>query len=392
MKSKKFFSSLLIAALFLSSSTLAHANETEVWRFYSKNMTYKVDSGISSLMQKGWTNAVTQWNEKGMNLYSNSSSINTLGVFNEVSSTLYGRMQTWYNTDTFIVTKFQGGLNIGNSNITGSNVATSTATHEIGHAMGLKHNNNNSIMNSARNRSNLWFPTSYDVQTMTQIYAGTIGWNAIAASVYQPQVPTDVNISYDFPTTNKLEEMVQESDIIVIGEYQDGFETWNMLRDPNNSQKESEEAFVEGQLYDFKIDNVIKGNVDGGNIKVNHRAAESLTLKFSEDVEEQVTVSDLFYIAPKTKSKYVLFLKQNKELDNYYGAIEPFSVTIDDNNFVKLNSNIIGSEGTSQEFQLNNVTVHNDILDSIEDNISGMSLEELLNKVTAVGGVKGYSK
>ncbi|WP_458123129.1 matrixin family metalloprotease [Paenibacillus sp. Z3-2] len=384
MKSRKFFSSLLIAALFLSSSTLAHANETEIWRFYSKNMTYKVDSGISSLMQKGWSNAVTQWNEKGMNLYSNSSSVNTLGVINEVSSTLYGRMNTWHNTDTFIITKFQGGLNIGNSNITGSNVATSTATHEIGHAMGLAHNNSNSIMNTARNRSNLWFPTSYDVQTLTQIYAGTIGWNAVAAAVYQTQVPTDVNLSYDFPTTNNLEEMVHESDIIVIGEYQAGFETWNMLRDPNNSQKESEEGFVEGQLYNFKIDKVIKGSVDGENIKVNHRAAESLTLKFSEDVEEQVTVSDLLYIAPKTKSKYVLFLKQNKELDNYYGAIEPFSVTIDNNNSVKLQSNLIDNVGIYQDIELNKVTLHNDTVDSIEDNISGISLDELLNKVAEI--------
>nr|WP_154894253.1 hypothetical protein [Paenibacillus xylanexedens] len=157
-----------------------------------------------------------------------------------------------------------------------------------------------------------------------------------------------------------------------------------MLRDPDNSQKESEEGFVEGQLYDFKIDKVIKGNVNGENIKVNHRAAESLTLKFSEGVEEQITVSDLFYIEPKTKSKYVLFLKQNKELDNYYGAIEPFSLIIDDNNSVKLNSNIIGSKEISQEFKINSVTVHNDIVDSIEDNISGMNLEELLNKVTAI--------
>ncbi|QKS57509.1 hypothetical protein HUB98_15140 [Paenibacillus barcinonensis] len=191
-------------------------------------------------------------------------------------------------------------------------------------------------------------------KTMTEIYAGTIGWNTLATSMYNPEVSTDVNISYDFPTTNDLEEMVHESDTIVIGEYQDGYETWNMLRDPNNSYKESAEGFVEGHLYDFKVENVIKGSVDSIDIKVNHRAAESLIIKNSED-DEQVTISDLLYIAPKTKSRYVLFLKQNKELNNYYGAIEPFSVTIEDNNSVKLHSNLIGSEGISLEELLNKV-------------------------------------
>ncbi|WP_025685975.1 hypothetical protein [Paenibacillus maysiensis] len=67
---KKFFTPLLCATLFLSLSTYVHANETENWRYYSKNMSYKwAADSLTSVVKNGWSNAVNSWNGKGVNIY-----------------------------------------------------------------------------------------------------------------------------------------------------------------------------------------------------------------------------------------------------------------------------------------------------------------------------------
>ncbi|WP_312855449.1 matrixin family metalloprotease [Litoribacterium kuwaitense] len=362
---------------------MAHANEKEDWHFYTKNMTYQLESGMDSLIKKGWNNAVDQWNDEGMNLYTHQSSVNRLGTINETSSTLYGRMTTYYNTKTGNVTKFIGGLNVGNPNITGSNVTTSTATHEVGHAMGLAHNSKNSIMNSARDRSKLWFPTSYDVETMNEIYEDTIGWDSAATILPQPKITaTDVNLSYDFPVTDELKDMVSESDVIVIGKYQEGYEKWNMLRELEDIHKESSEGFVEGRLFDFKINKIIKGDLTEDSIVINHRVSETINVDISEKAEGKVTFPDPKFVNPETNETYLLFLKQNKELKNYYGAIEPFSVTIDDNNSVLLQSNLIDEKEISQSIKVTeDFMAHSNAEEFIEDSITGMKLDELLEKI-----------
>lgn len=144
----------------------------EGWRYTYKDMTYKWGDRLqsSSVIKTGWTNATTAWkNSNGMNLYQHNLSINLLNSWYESSSTYYGRMTTTYNSNKF-VTKLYGELNSGNSNMTKSNVAKSTAVHEFGHSMGIGHNSGSSIMNSNRDRTKVYNPTQDDINGIKSIY------------------------------------------------------------------------------------------------------------------------------------------------------------------------------------------------------------------------------
>jgi hypothetical protein len=78
-----------------------------------------------------------------------------------------------------------------------------------------------------------------------------------------------VNGGQDYPTTSELEEMVQEADVVLIGEYKDLDHTWNMARDPDDFQKEDTENYVEGHIYNFKVDEILKGESVLESLQVN---------------------------------------------------------------------------------------------------------------------------
>lgn len=386
-KGKVFLVSLLSLALVSTASMTAvqtaSANETEGWRYFSKNMTYKWAPNFSNTTFKnGWTGGVNSWNGKGMNIYQHSNSVNTLGEFYESSSSLYGLMTTYASSG--IVDRFVGVMNSGNSNIINTNVPLSVAVHELGHSMGLAHNSQNSIMNSARNRNNLYYPTSYDIQTMKQLYAGTIGWNSLTAPTETaPRGKiTQINLSYDFPTASTIQEMASEADVVISGEYTSNeYEKWNMSRNPENPSEESSEKYAEGRLYKFKVDSVVKGNLSEKEIKVNHRAFDMIKVELEEGKPQEVKVDDPRFIEPTAGQKYLLFLKKDNKLNNYYGAIEPFSVIITNQDNVQVESNLVGKQDYTDKFHVSNGLYLETEEEGTVDTISGSSLSQLIEKI-----------
>ncbi|WP_060669272.1 matrixin family metalloprotease [Oceanobacillus caeni] len=77
-------------------------------------------------------------------------------------------MNVNYNTKTKVVTKYAGYLN--DYAVKNSKVAQSTAVHELGHALGIAHNNGTSIMNSNRDRNKMITPQTDDVNGVKSIY------------------------------------------------------------------------------------------------------------------------------------------------------------------------------------------------------------------------------
>jgi len=209
-----------------------------------------------------------------------------------------------------------------------------------------------------------------------------------------------VAISYDFPSTSDLNEMISEADIVVIGEYEGFNSKWNMARNPNNLTEEDRENYVEGHLYNFKISEFIKGETENKIIKVNHRFAETVILEDSNEViasdgtitkkatkvtTKEVENIDPLFIEPKMDTKYMLFLKQDRVFQNYYGAIEPFAITFDERNLATLQTNIdiIDEDSLSTEVKMGAKTfiLKNELHETITDTISGLTLGEIVQRV-----------
>ena len=138
---------------------------------------------------------------------------------------------------------------------------------------------------------------------------------------------TTITLSYDYPVANDLSQMMNEAELIVIGSYASLESTWNMARDMDDITKEDSQNYVEGRLYNFNIQEVIKGNVNTESILVNHRYfetvktvknnakinGEGLILKeATESSEFKFDVYDPLFIEPNSKSTYMLFLLKDR--------------------------------------------------------------------------------
>ncbi|MDM5188799.1 cardiolipin synthase [Bacillus sp. DX4.1] len=212
--------------------------------------------------------------------------------------------------------------------------------------------------------------------------------------------PETVILSKDFPATSDLNQMINEADVVVIGEYEGLDSKWNMARNPNNPLEEDKENYVEGHLYNFNISETIKGTTENKKIKINHRFAETVKLEDSDAVvapdgtikkeatkvvTKDVENKDPLYIEPKISKKYMMFLKKDQLFGNYYGAIEPFAITFDENNKAELQTNIetINEKNMTSKAQFAGKTVvlKNEIHETITDNISGKTLNEVKEQV-----------
>lgn len=176
-KSKKILSAffILLGIICLSSTIqVAEAYVKEGWKLPSKSVTFKWDRTITipgSVIRNGWEKAISSWKTaSGFNFNAVSSSVNSLGSWYEYSSTYYGVTHIYRNTSTGLITKFEGLVNAGNTNISKSNVAQSTGVHELGHVIGIAHNNGVSIMNSNRDRTRIYTPQTDDKNGVNAIY------------------------------------------------------------------------------------------------------------------------------------------------------------------------------------------------------------------------------
>ena len=203
----------------------------------------------------------------------------------------------------------------------------------------------------------------------------------------------------DMEIADCIERMAEASDVIVLGSFDGSYSVWNMSRDTSDPAKESAENYVEGRLYGFDVSEVIKGNASADRILVNYRCSESMLFESSDAVvnEEGVITGkasesrsfafmakDQLFIEPKQHDTYMLFLKFDPTFNDYYAAIHPFAVRFAEGR-AELESNLIGLEGglseTVEVEGLGYVKAVTQIC-GIEDHVSGLSIEEVLQKVS----------
>lgn len=211
-------------------------------------------------------------------------------------------------------------------------------------------------------------------------------------------------VSHDFNLTSNLSEMVEQSDIIVLGTYKSFDSSWNMARDPYDLNKEAEDHYIEGKLYNFSVDQVLTGDLQTKEIKVNHRYSETIDYEETSGDEivspegilikepSKVTMhklenKDPSFIEPEYNKQYIVFLKKSFNANNniYLRAIEPYLISIDPNEVATLKSNLIdyNPDAYTTDITLNDTTVSisNDIDSKVTDSISGKKLKDLKQEI-----------
>jgi len=222
----------------------------------------------------------------------------------------------------------------------------------------------------------------------------------IAVTGIRSAPETTMYLGYDYPVAAELSEMIQASEVIVVGRYGELASTWNMARNPNNMKEEDPDNYTEGRLYRFTVKDVLKGELENLEILVNHRYAERHTFIESNaevnqagEITKQATksekvsfaVQDPLYIEPEIDDTYILFLKRDSVFENYYGAIEPFSIQVLADHSVRLQSNLINNAGGFEETIVaengQRINVHlNGVF--LEDKVSGCSFESIIEQIT----------
>lgn len=194
--------------------------------------------------------------------------------------------------------------------------------------------------------------------------------------------PRTLHISNDAPSYNILESMTMDAEYIVTGTYTSFEGKWNMSRNPDDIRQEANDSYVEGRLYNFQIESVLKGDLSESNIRVNLRCKDQVS--FDGD---SFFVTNPNYIEPELNQTYLLFLtkEQSPAFDGYYGTGTPFAIKLDDTGNARLEMNQIPDSGKIvQEAETSagaRVIIETDLEEPLKDFISGMSGDEVLKQL-----------
>lgn len=220
-----------------------------------------------------------------------------------------------------------------------------------------------------------------------------IGWSLVIflAGCGTNHKTETVNVFEEMNLASDLSDMVNDADFIVLGSYEDFDKTWNVKRDPDDITKESETQYAEGNLYNFKIDEVLKGETDNETIKVSHTHTNNL-----EDEEDEASADvgnaeyeDPTFIEPNFEDQYILFLAKDEKLNLYTSPIEPNIIKFEDD-IAHLETNLLDQGTFSQEIDLDDGTTVNietevgELDESLDDSISGEELKDIKKEIKKV--------
>lgn len=191
-----------------------------------------------------------------------------------------------------------------------------------------------------------------------------------------------LHLSYDAPSYRSLEDLTANAEYIVTGTYTSFDGTWNMSRDPSDISREAADSYVEGRLYTFQVDSVIKGALSESRIQINLRHGEQVTFE-----EDDLFVTDPKYVEPELGQTYLLFLSKehSQAFEGYYGTAYPFAIRLEPDGMAQLvfnqasDSGIVVSAGETSDGK--RVQIETDIGAPVEDFVAGMSGEEVLQRI-----------
>lgn len=210
----------------------------------------------------------------------------------------------------------------------------------------------------------------------------------------------------DYPMSGDLQVMRDHADSIVIGQFGEFINAWNMARDLEDSSKESSEHYVEGHIYSFQVEQVVKGECSEETIYINIPYKERIRGEISNVITDErgnllkeatkidpyeFEVIREFYMEPDPEERVMLFLLYDAEFDRYFAAIEPYMIVLDENDTAELRSNMLLPEEEKEELAFQEAKTekgktiiyqHDNLLHyKLPDTVTGMSLQQLLEEM-----------
>ncbi|MBN6206202.1 hypothetical protein JYK21_07045 [Ralstonia pickettii] len=205
--------------------------------------------------------------------------------------------------------------------------------------------------------------------------------------------------SSDEQRVERLEDVINDSEVIVKGHFGKYIDKDNMVRDHANPDMPSENTYTEGHIYEFHIEEVYKGEVDSTiNVMIPYASEIKVydeNAKYVGDVMNESTE----YKKPDPEESNILFLNQTGIKENLYGPGSiPYNIVINKDESIEfvskriegqLEDNVI-VEGDSEEAYI--IHEHRDDVPAdvkeefavIPDLLNGKTLsdvEELLKKI-----------
>lgn len=213
-----------------------------------------------------------------------------------------------------------------------------------------------------------------------------------------------INITYDYKTAEDLTDMVHESDYIVLGVYEKFDSTWNLARNPDDLSKESEEEYIEGKIYNFKVEEVLSGDIKAKNIQISHMYEETIVVEETSGDEEitpegilvkeptsvkyhEVKNPDPAFIEPNFGEKYIVFLSKDEINGVYMGSIEPYLIKVDENELVNVQSNLLIEKSptiNTHNFDGFNVSIESEAHIDFKDSVTGEKLDEIIKQIKKI--------
>lgn len=126
----------------------------------------------------------------------------------------------------------------------------------------------------------------------------------IIGIIYAKQIKKNDNSVYqqiinrDYEVAQSLEQLKENADIIVKGQYKSFIDIWNMSRDPVDIQKEDSEYYIEGKRYNFQIDEILKGQPQSDAIIVSLDSATKNSIDLRESENDSPNVYEYMYENP----------------------------------------------------------------------------------------------
>lgn len=134
----------------------------------------------------------------------------------------------------------------------------------------------------------------------------------------------------------QLEDIINESQVIVKGHFGKYIDKDNMVRHYSNPELPSENTYTEGHIYRFHIEEVYKGEVNSSiNVMIPY-ASEIKVYNSTGKHVGNVMNESTEYIKPDPKQSNILFLNHTQIRDNLYGPGSiPYNLVIDKDESIK---------------------------------------------------------
>jgi hypothetical protein len=146
--------------------------------------------------------------------------------------------------------------------------------------------------------------------------------------------PSEIRItsSSQTITVNTLTEMTHQADYIVVGTFEKFDSTWNAARMGDGPDaKPDPRHYAEGRLYNFHVNEVLKGSIPDRTIKVSIIYAKSEQDLHINGRPSRLMMKDPHFIAPVFGKKYILFLTKANNTPPIYGIpFHPYQIQFDE--------------------------------------------------------------